>query len=137
MKTIVLDASTVLAWLLPSQATASADAFLLRADEFVFIAPHIFSWEVIHVLAVRSQGQTFRLSAVLDQLETLAIEMDDALSQSEMRQLADVAMRSGLSLFDASYLALAIEHDAHLASRDGALLTAASAAGVDVFDLRR
>lgn len=45
-------------------------------------------------------------------------------------------MIAGISLFDAAYLALAMEKDARLASRDGVLLAAATAAGLPVFDLR-
>jgi predicted nucleic acid-binding protein len=48
----------------------------------------------------------------------------------------DIATVAGVSLFDAAYLALAMERDAGLASRDSLLLAAATAAGIPVFDLR-
>jgi predicted nucleic acid-binding protein len=54
----------------------------------------------------------------------------------DIDQIAALARRTRLSLFDASYLALALDQSWPLASRDEALLTVASEAGVECFDLR-
>ena len=136
MTALVLDASAALAWLLPSQATMAADRLLARADEYDFIAPDVFRWEVANVLMVKARGHSLAADEAFGQLDALEIVFDQPLAEGEVRQLVDVAIANGLSLFDAAYLALAIERDAALASRDGPLLAAGIAAGVDVFDLR-
>ena len=136
MTAAVLDASAALAWLLPSQATATADRLLAQADDHDFIAPDIFVWEVANVLMTKARGHSISLGDAFGQLDGVEIAFDQPLTDSEVRQLVDVATTAGLSLFDAAYLALAIERHAVLASRDKGLLAAATAAGVDVFDLR-
>ena len=136
MTAVVLDASTVLAWLLPSQATASADRLLAQADDYDFMAPDVFVWEVANVLVAKARGHSIVVRDALDQLDGIEIAFDQPLTDSEVRQLVDVATTAGLTLFDAAYLALAIERHAVLASRDKPLLAAATAVGVDVFDLR-
>jgi predicted nucleic acid-binding protein len=47
-----------------------------------------------------------------------------------------LARRTGLSLFDAAYLALALDQEWALASRDEALLAVAAKTGLRCFDLR-
>lgn len=136
MTLVVLDASAALAWMLPSQATPAASGLLEQADEHDFIAPDVFLWEVANVLLTKARGGSVVVAAALDQLDELNIDFDHAFSTAEVRQLTDVAAVAGISLFDAAYLALAIEQDAVLASRDGPLLAAATAAGLPVFDLR-
>ncbi len=136
MTAVVVDASAVLAWLLPSQATASADRLLAQADEYDFMAPDIFIWEVANVLVAKARGHSIVVGDAFGQLDGIGIAFDQPLTDSEVRQLADVATSAGLSLFDAAYLALAIERRAALASRDKPLLAAAAMVGVDVFDLR-
>ncbi|MGQ3069322.1 MAG: type II toxin-antitoxin system VapC family toxin [Brevundimonas sp.] len=136
MTPVVVDASAALAWLLPSQATATAHRLLERADEHQFIVPDVFIWEVSNVLMAKTRSHSVVLSDAFDQLDGMEIAFDDPLTEGEVRQLTGVATTAGLSLFDAAYLALAIERSGILASRDGVLLTAAMAVGVDVFDLR-
>jgi predicted nucleic acid-binding protein len=136
MMVVVLDASAVLTWLLPSQATARGNRLLEKADEYEFIAPDVFQWEVANVLLTKARRGSISIRDALDLLAGVEITFDHPLVGEEVRQLMDVAAVSGLSLFDAAYLALAIEQDAGLASRDGVLLKAAAGMGVDVVDLR-
>lgn len=136
MTAVVLDASAALAWLLPSQATATAHRLLEQADEYDFIAPDVFRWEVANILVAKARGHSLVIGEAFGQLDGFEIALDHPLNDGEVRQLADVAITAGLSLFDAAYLALAIERSAVLASRDRLLLSAATVVGVDVFDLR-
>ncbi|WP_420469835.1 type II toxin-antitoxin system VapC family toxin [Brevundimonas sp. FT23042] len=136
MTVVVLDASAALAWILPSQATTAASRLLEQADEHDFIAPDVFLWEVANVLITKARSGSVVVVSALDQLDELKIDFDHAFSAAEVRRLVDVAAVTRISLFDAAYLALAMEQDAVLASRDGPLLAAATAAGLPVFDLR-
>jgi predicted nucleic acid-binding protein len=136
MTVVVLDASAALAWLLPSQATASASRLLEQADDYDFIAPDVFTWEVGNVLLMKARGHSIVVGDAFGQLDGIEIAFDHPLTAAEIRQLSDVATIAGISLFDAAYLALAVEQNAGLASRDSLLLNAAAAAGLPVFDLR-
>lgn len=136
MTTVVLDASAVLAWLLPSQATATAERLLKQADDHDFIAPDVFTWEVANVLMTKARGGSVVVADAFSQLAGMEIAFDHPLTSDEIRQLVDIATVAGVSLFDAAYLALAMERDAGLASRDSLLLAAAANAGLPVFDLR-
>ena len=132
---VVIDASAALGWLLPTQSTAAGDAFL-RTDVQPRVAPAVFAWEVGNVLAARiTKG---RLSP--DELPALREEwatFDIALAEDVPAEpLLPFAAAEGLSLFDAAYLALALELGAELASRDADLLAAARLHGVPVHDLR-
>lgn len=137
MRSVVVDASAALAWVLPSQATPAAGAMLDQANSLHFEAPAIFDWEVRNVLLkVERRGaippeehdEALLFYAALNvQLHAPAIDMDE---------LGALARANRLSLFDAAYLALAVEHGWPLASRDDALLKAAASAGIECFDLR-
>ncbi|HWU14574.1 MAG TPA: type II toxin-antitoxin system VapC family toxin [Caulobacter sp.] len=137
MRSVVLDASAALAWLLPSQATEAAGAFLDEGDTTFFEAPAIFEWEVHNVL----MGMTRRGLVTEEQYETALGDyrrLDMRLHSPGMaiEELAALARGLRLSLFDASYFALALDRDWPLASRDEALLTVTMAAGLECFDLR-
>jgi hypothetical protein len=54
----------------------------------------------------------------------------------ELTFMIALARNENLGIYDASYLAIALEHDCALASRDGRLLEAAIHQNIDVIDLR-
>ena len=137
MKPVVIDASAALAWMLKSQSTNAAMTFLVDRDAMIFEAPAVFEWEVRNVLL--SLDRRGALTA-RDYDEALAIhdDLDVRLNAQgfALHELATLAREARLSLFDASYLALALDRGWALASRDEALLTTAMLAGVECFDLR-
>lgn len=136
---MVIDASVAAAWYLRSQATDSATALYRRAEAETFVAPTYFSVEIRNVLllgerrGVLARGEA---DAVLAKLG-LIIELDAGDVVVDAERAMAVARRSGLKLYDAIYLEKAIREGRALASRDGGLLDAASAAGVEVYDARR
>jgi predicted nucleic acid-binding protein len=137
MRALVLDASAALSWMLPAQATAAGVALLTERDSWVFQAPAIFEWEVHNVLLTMDRRGAFPAG---DYDEALAIyeSLDVQLNTLpvDIHALAGLARKARVSLFDASYLTLALDHDCPLASRDKALLEVAVASGVACFDLR-
>jgi predicted nucleic acid-binding protein len=137
VRSVVVDASAALGWVLPSQSTPVALEFLETAGSMSFEAPEIFEWEVRNVLLMMERrgplaGQ--RYDGALATYEELRVRLNPFTS--EVGDLAVLARKVRLSLFDASYLALALERDWPLVSRDEALLTVAKMAGVECFDLR-
>ena len=135
---IVVDASAAMAAVLRSQSTGSALQFLARHRAETLVAPYIFYWEAVNVLVrLRRRGL---LSArgharAVEDIAELDIEVFDAPPVDEVLALGDQAMNMGLRPFDAAYLALAVQLDCPLASRDSALLAVAGR-HVRCFDLQ-
>lgn len=139
MTSVVVDASAALAWMLTSQASAAADAFLLDVEAMNLVAPAIFEWEVRNVLLSLERrgllsGRDYETALAI--LKDLDVESQAPLETAELAAFAAFARETRLSLFDASYLALSLELECRLATRDAGLLAAAREAGVTVIDLR-
>ena len=127
----VLDASVAVAWVVPSQATDYAKRVRVRARREPFHVPTVFTAEVTNVLVtlerrriLSAQGAA-AAAAVLSRLDPVAHEL--RLSVSDLRTLA---LRHGLSAYDASYLALALELRLPVACGDRPLRAALPGAGV-------
>ena len=136
MSMTVLDASAALALLLPSQATAASEAFLEDAGRRQFFAPPIFPWEVAHVLLRRFTNEPQRAQHGFNHLMALPVNAVAAADPTQPASLMGLAALHRLTLFDAAYLDLALALDAPLATRDAALISAASQAGAAAIDLR-
>ena len=135
---LIVDASAAASWLLASQATPSATGLLGRLPDFDLSAPHVFQWELGNLLIRQTRRDPgFSLGEAFGVLDSFQIQLAAPVERAPLRALAAIAAARGLSLFDANYLWLAMQNDGAVASRDEGLLTAAIAAGVDVFDLRR
>ena len=106
----VLDASIAIAWVVHSQATAYAKRIRLRAMREPCHVPCLFIAEVANVLTVLERREILTHAGaeaaadVLSRLEPIVHPID--MNVAELRQ---VTIRYGLSAYDASYLALALE----------------------------
>jgi predicted nucleic acid-binding protein len=126
---VVLDASAALSFVLKSQSTPKAQALNRSREADQFISPDIFIWEVGNVLVkLRRRGvlSTRAFVRAYDDLAALEIDLRPALTPEEVVELGDLAFARGIRLFDAAYLALAIERNCALASRDIKLLEVAA-----------
>jgi predicted nucleic acid-binding protein len=136
---VVLDASVVAAWYLRGQATAGADQLLREAPNLQFAVPHIFPSELANFLLVAERDRRItanRSREVLDDLAGYEVSVRDAPPIGQVGALLALARNEGLSAYDATYLDLAAREGLILASRDSALLRAASRRGVQVRDVR-
>ena len=137
MTKLIVDASAAASWLLASQSTRPATDLLERLGDFEPVAPHVFRWEIGHLLVRQGRREPgFDLPEAFAVLDSFDIASAPPVGRDALRTLALVAAARGLSLFDASYLWLALQIDGAIASRDRGLLAAATAAGLPVFDLR-
>ncbi len=138
MTLIVVDASAVAAWVLPSQSSGSANALLQEARQHRFIAPHTFLIEVRSLLLAaerRGRWSPGHTASALSQLEDLDIGIVRMDAADELSQVMDSARTYGLTIYDACYLRLAETDGATLASRDKAMLSAAARKVIPVLDL--
>ena len=69
-------------------------------------------------------------------LELLQIEVMVQPDEQALSAMVELARQSGLRLFDALYIDLALRLEAPLASRDGPQLGAARRTGIAIMDLR-
>ncbi|MBU1326201.1 MAG: type II toxin-antitoxin system VapC family toxin [Alphaproteobacteria bacterium] len=136
MKWVVLDASAIAAWVFPGQTTLASRRFLADLDRHRLAAPYVFRWEVANLIMVKGAVRDVEPATALRAIDALEIAIAEPTPQQDVFALTSFAMEAGLTLFDAAYLALAMELAAALATRDARLIDAARIAGVDVFDLR-
>lgn len=132
---LVLDNSVVAAWVL-TERDAYADAVLDAIGEHELVAPAIWPLELANVLAVAERRGRIT-AAESSRLRDLVTALDIAIAPgSTARVFGDVltlAREESLSAYDASYLDLAIQLAAPLATSDERLRAAAVRRGVAVF----
>lgn len=129
----VLDNSVTSGWYLSNQASEYSGAIAERLHDDYAIVPMIWELELANVLRTaclrrRLDGQSAQ--AVAAQIASLPIEVDrQAVTPAE---LLGLALRFGLSSYDASYLALALRLQLPIATVDRALRDAALSSGVGI-----
>jgi len=88
---IVLDASAVVGWALPSQYTESAGRLLADAKRHRFIVPHIFPVEVRSAFLAAERREKFRIDeteSIVWALETkFDLTIHSPLHPTEMRSV--------------------------------------------------
>ena len=125
---VVIDASAALSLVLSSQSTSASERFLKTHGDDRLVAPAIFTWEVTNVLVRmhrRGLSQS-EFNSALQEIDQLEIAFAPASNPDEIAELARLAVKMGLRLFDAAYLDLAMARGCALASRDAQLLHVAS-----------
>jgi predicted nucleic acid-binding protein len=128
----VVDASVVGAWLLPDEDDPAADALLRTLVSDTASAPALLRQEFANVLvnAIRRKRLGEQEAVVMiRRFEGLPIAMGRF---EDLGRALSLALRHGLTAYDASYLALAMERSRPLASLDKRLRRAAEAEGVAV-----
>lgn len=131
----VLDNSVVSAWFIENQATRYADAMALRMRSDRAHVPAVWELEFTNVLrtaCMRGRLQAARAQAVAAQIAQLPIEVDR--QGAPPRELLGLALRFGLSAYDAAYLELALRLSLPIATQDEPLRDAALASGVGWVD---
>ena len=98
-------------------------------EDRLLLVPAAHWTEVGHALLRRTGRDAIAASRRMGQLEAVGLETADR-GAAGVRMAMSLAERHDLSVYDATYLWLAIDVDGELATRDRALATAAEAEGV-------
>jgi predicted nucleic acid-binding protein len=129
----VIDNSVVCGLVFVNQSTAYTEAIAARLLDEQVHAPALWELECVNVLrtaCLRERMMASDAQALLARIEALPIEVDrSAVSRGELLALA---LRFGLTSYDASYLELALRLQLPIATKGGPLHGAALAAGVGV-----
>ena len=114
----ILDCSVALAWLLPDEQSAQADAWADRLQHETALVPAIWGLEVGNALLTAVRRKRIRRSDMdqaIEFLGALPIEIDALAAPHDVLLLAH---QSGLTTYGASYLELARRRAAPLATLD-------------------
>jgi len=131
----VLDASITLAWCFKDRATPLAEGALERLVDEQALVPELWPFEVANVLVLAerrgriSQAQAYRFVQLLGRLP---ISVEELGRETILGRVLTLAQTSGLTAYDAAYLALAAEAGVPLATTDEPLRQAALRVGVEL-----
>jgi predicted nucleic acid-binding protein len=130
----VLDASVSGSWIFPDEFDPLATrAFEALGKGSIALTPAIWWFELRNTIIVgeRRLRLTIRDSEVfLDSLSKFDIRVQETPADAD--RIFTLARRHGLTFYDATYLALAIEEGAPMATLDKALAKAAAREGVEL-----
>ncbi len=129
----VVDASVVAKWFLAERGTDGAIALRDRHvnGEVRLVAPELMVYEVANALRYHPRVGSDRLAEHIEDLFAVEVGLDP-VSEVSMTAAIQTAYRTGLSIYDAAYVALAERLDATLYTADEALLRAAGSRGASV-----
>lgn len=121
MSEIVVDTSVVVKWYLPEQhhneARALRDEYLDR--QFDLVAPALMPFEAINALKYSGHYDGDRLEEAAKSLPEYGI---DLVSFNQTGPVAEIANDLNITIYDASYIALAQNLDTKAYTADGKLL---------------
>ncbi|MEO1016980.1 MAG: type II toxin-antitoxin system VapC family toxin [Pseudomonadota bacterium] len=133
MRNFVLDASVTMAWCFEDEDSSEAWSVLDRLQEDRAIVPSLWPLEVNNVLVQAERRQRITVNGTtefLSFLSTYVIEIDRETESRTWTETLQLARQKQLSLYDASYLELALRHTLPLATLDRELVSAARSLGV-------
>ncbi len=130
----VLDASAAIACLVPEESDNPAvGPIQSRLEDEDAVVPTVFLLEVLHFLVKaerRTRGKRGQLEAQLELFQTMPIQTDTETATHLVPHSLVLDRTHRLSIFDATYLELALRRSLPLASFDNALIRVAEAEGV-------
>ena len=128
----VLDASIPACWVLLDDEDPRADTAFARIKSDEAVVPSLWWFEIRNILVVNERRERITESdtgVFLRDLAGLRVRVDREPEESVVLRLART---HGLSVYDASYLELAVREAIPLATLDGRLTAAARAEGSEL-----
>lgn len=128
MSRFVLDCSVAVAWVIDEEATPATDSLLERLRDDGAVVPALWSLEFANVLLRAERRERLapaKIAASLKLIDELPIVTDPQTGARAFRETLALARSASLTVYDASYLELAMRHDVALATQDQALMRAA------------
>lgn len=132
----VADASVAVAWCTPAQSSPATDRLLddILAGSTVFVPP-LWLYEVANALLILRRRRKLSpndYSEAKMLLDRLPISMDHDSPRLAASRVSDIAGEHDLTIYDASYLELALRKQLPLASTDRGLQRATKRSSVDL-----
>lgn len=133
MTLCVLDSSAALAWVLPGEGDAATETLLDDVAGAGAAVPGMWPLETANVLLAAERRGRITLAERQQALATFAelpIQTDPRTAAHAWADTLHLASSRGLTVYDASYLELALRLRLPLASLDGKLREAAADCGI-------
>ena len=132
---IVVDSSAALAWSFADERTPATLAIAVRVRDETALVTSIWPLEIANILrlaVVKGRISTDDRDATLSDLARLPFIVDDQTTQHAWTTTMSLADRHELTIYDATYLELAVRRELPLATLDKKLRQAAVAESVPV-----
>jgi predicted nucleic acid-binding protein len=130
----VADSSVAIAWVVHSQSSRATDLLLSNVESGTpFLVPVLWMFEVANSLLIlrrRQRIESWEYERARQYLSDSNPVVDDQGPQQALGSISALAEKNELSVYDATYLELALRKIVPLASRDAALNRAAKRIGV-------
>lgn len=129
----VLDNSVTMSWCFPDEHDSYAQDVLKALPGVAAAVPALWPLEVANILLVgerRGRISQADSATFIGLLEGLPIRIDDETSEHAMKAALNLARAQNLSVYDASYLELALRRGLPIATLDAKLKAAAAALGI-------
>ncbi len=135
MSRAVLDCSVALSWCFEDEATPETTALLDRVRDEGAVVPSLWHLELANVLLQAERRRRISAEDAATRLSLMAIlpiTTDQETMLRAWHDILSIARIEGLTIYDASYLELAIRRGVPLITKDGDLIAAAKRRGVMV-----
>jgi predicted nucleic acid-binding protein len=130
---LVLDSSATLAWIFPEERTDAILNLFTQVASNGAVVPELWRLEVANTLNVgirRGRITMENRDGILADLENLPIFIDGETRTHTWSQTLELTDKYGLTIYDATYLELALRLSLPLATLDNELRNAAQSEGV-------
>lgn len=129
---VVIDASIAAMWFLPDEMDVSAEKTLDSLNDQTAKVPSLFWFQIRNILVKAARRKRLQGPDIGHAIKLLRqLPIDDAGTGDDELILA-LCARHGLSAYDSSYLALALQVEGPIATADTALAAAALRENVKV-----
>lgn len=135
MRQIVVDASCLTAMLLNEHVPSSMEQLFESLIDIDVVVPSLWFWEIANSTLMAARRAKRDVNEVLDQLadmRRLSVTPDDDAVQQAWESTMSLAAAHHLTVYDASYLEVALRRQLPLATLDRPLARAARAVGIEV-----
>lgn len=133
---LVLDCSVAMGWCFEEETSEYGDRVLNALEEGEAFVPSVWPLEVSNVLVVAERRARIKVgesARFLELLQSLPIFVEEVSLPRATGAVLSLARELDLSVYDASYLELAMRSGVPLATNDQALARAVEAVGVPRF----
>ncbi len=133
----VLDCSVTMAWCFEDEVTDYSENILdcLQGSKAA-VVPSLWTLEVANVLLqAQRKKRIIKMKSIefKDSLNLLPIQIDHTLGYKGMSSIMELAEETGLTIYDAAYLELALHHAIPIATLDLDLKKAARKMHIELF----
>lgn len=130
----VVDASVGFAWVHEAQASPETDRLLAEvAAGTTVVVPALWHLEMANVLLIAQRRRRMvaaQRKAAMEKLTAMQFIVDEEGTRQAFGKTSELAEKHGLTIYDATYLELALRRSLPLASRDETLKNAAKKCGL-------